>query len=91
LRGNGAHRRRLIHVEDCAAWADYVEARIEERHAEPPRLDSHRGRRLAMRPAAACLLHVDDELWLEDRGRPVSGVIVSAGETRLEVLLPSTT
>jgi diacylglycerol kinase family enzyme len=87
--GDGMLDVVLVGPDDRATLGAYLEARLRGRDPEPPRLETHRTRRLAMRAPDGCPTHVDDVLWPEGaQRRDGRATVASAGRVRLDVLRP---
>jgi diacylglycerol kinase (ATP) len=87
--GDGLLDVVLVRPEHRDGLAEYVEARLDGRSPEPPQLEVRRAREVTMRFPDGCPLRLDDELWPEDAGSAPDSALVSVGDLRLEVLVPS--
>lgn len=87
--GDGLLDVVLVRREHRAGLAAYVEARLDGRSPPPPQLEVRRARRVRMRFPDGCPLRLDDMLWPADELPAPDSALVSVGDLRLEVLVPS--
>lgn len=89
--GDGLLDVVLIGPDDRATLAAYLGSRLRGDSPNPPRLETHRARRIAMLAPDGCPTHVDDVLWPEvSHRREGRAAVASAGRVALQVLVPST-
>jgi diacylglycerol kinase (ATP) len=81
--GDGLLDLVLVREADRSALTAYLDARLESRSAELPRLETHRVREIAIEPPDGSRLHVDDELL-----QTLSGGITVRIDSRVRVLAP---
>jgi diacylglycerol kinase (ATP) len=86
---DGLFEAVLVDAGSRGALLAYVDARLAGESPEPPRFETHRGRRIALGLAPGVPLHVDDEMVIEDApGEGIRAVAVEpAGVVR--VLVPA--
>jgi diacylglycerol kinase (ATP) len=88
--GDGLLDLVVIGEADREELVAYLDARLEERSQDAPRLDVRRGQRLSLRPPEDCPLRVDDEVLAEDARREgIEAASATADASRLFVLVPA--
>jgi diacylglycerol kinase (ATP) len=75
----------LIRPEHRAALQRYLQARLDRRTAEAPRLDVRRGRSVALSSSEEARLHVDEELVADERLE--ERCVIAGARHRVEILV----
>jgi diacylglycerol kinase (ATP) len=88
--GDGLLDLALVAAGHREGLAAYLREREPDHHIPPPAVRRARGRRLRARFPASCPLHVDDELWPDDRVDGAEGeAVLTVGRQRVHVLRPA--
>jgi diacylglycerol kinase (ATP) len=86
--GDGVLDVVLLRVGDVKRLREYVEARLAEDSAEPPRFEVRRAVDIGFEPPAGCPVHVDDELVADSDSARDVGAVAARPVAQVRVLLP---
>jgi diacylglycerol kinase (ATP) len=85
--GDGMFDLVLIRPDVRSELLAYVERKLVDEHAPPPRLPERRGERLSVKLASGAAVHVDDEVAFQDAAG--ERVVVRRAPSPIEVLVPA--